>query len=66
MAGNIRAAKNKAYEFIAELNPHLSNSDIDTLMGLNTLETFKELILEAGVQKEDEKELIAAFKKYIK
>jgi hypothetical protein len=58
-----RKAKNKALEFLAELNPRSSWEELDMIIGLHTIDTFKELLIECGVQKEQEKELLASFKK---
>lgn len=59
-----RKLKNKAMQFLAETNPRSSWDEIEMLMGLHDVDSFKDLLIEHGLQKEQEKELMTAFKKY--
>jgi hypothetical protein len=48
---------------LGEVHPRASWQELDMLLKMYNLETFKELLIDYGVQKEDEKDLITAFKK---
>lgn len=45
---NARKKKNKTFEFIYELYPHMKAEDINNLIDLNTIEEIKELAVAHG------------------
>lgn len=53
----------KIINFFGEVYPRLSWKEIDDVISKYTTEDFKELLIEYGIQKDEEKELITAFKK---
>lgn len=53
----------KIVNFFGEVYPRLSWKEIDSLISQYSIDDFKELIIEYGIQKNEEKDLIAAFKK---
>jgi hypothetical protein len=58
-----KQTKNKALNFLGEYYPRLNWKELELIFKNMDIEEFKELMLDSGIQKEEEKELIAAFKK---
>lgn len=58
-----RKTQNKALAFMGEVYPRASWNELTMLLKKHSLDDFKELLIDNGIQKDDEKDLITAFKK---
>ena len=55
---NARKKKNKTFEFIYELYPHMKAEDINNLIDLNTIEEIKELAVAHGYDDKTIKDIV--------
>ncbi len=56
-----KGGENKAYDFIAEMNPDANQNEIEIILSKYTKETFSQFLKECGIQADESKSIVKAY-----